>query len=76
MYPMNGSVFEGRQSRATAPAAAQKAMITEWPKVGRRANRWVMNTDSSVYDAAPRVALRTTEQTGGRGCKHASTGMP
>jgi hypothetical protein len=33
----------------TAPAAAQKAMIAEWPKVGRNANGWVMNTDSGVY---------------------------
>jgi hypothetical protein len=34
-----------------APAAAQKAIITEWPKVGRTANGWVMNTDSGVYGA-------------------------
>ena len=40
-----------RQALQTAPAAAQKALITEWPKVGRRANGWVMNTDSGVYGA-------------------------
>jgi hypothetical protein len=34
-----------------APAAAQKAIINEWPKVGRTANGWVMNTDSGVYGA-------------------------
>src|SRR6516162_11205420 len=40
-----------RQAMQTAPAAAQKAIITEWPKVGRTANGWVMNTDSGVYGA-------------------------
>jgi hypothetical protein len=40
-----------RQALQTAPAAAQKAMIAEWPKVGRNANGWVMNTDSGVYGA-------------------------
>jgi len=34
-----------------APATAQKALIAEWPKVGRTANGWVMNTDSGVYGA-------------------------
>jgi hypothetical protein len=34
-----------------APAAAQSALIAEWPKVGRNANGWVMNTDSGVYGA-------------------------
>jgi hypothetical protein len=34
-----------------APAAARKALIAEWPKVGRNANGWVMNTDSGVYGA-------------------------
>jgi hypothetical protein len=34
-----------------APAAAQLALIAEWPKVGRNANGWVMNTDSGVYGA-------------------------
>jgi hypothetical protein len=38
-----------RQALRTAPAAAQNALITEWPKVGRTANGWVMNTDSGVY---------------------------
>jgi hypothetical protein len=32
-----------------APAAAQKALIAEWPNVGRNTNGWVMNTDSGVY---------------------------
>jgi hypothetical protein len=40
-----------RQALQTAPAAAQKALVTEWPKVGRTANGWVMNTDSGVYGA-------------------------
>jgi hypothetical protein len=40
-----------RQALQTAPAAAVKAMIAEWPKVGRNANGWVMNTDSGVYGA-------------------------
>ena len=40
-----------RQALQTAPAAAQKALIAEWPKVGRNANGWVMNTDSGVYGA-------------------------
>jgi hypothetical protein len=40
-----------RQALQTAPAAAQKAINTEWPKVGRTANGWVMNTDSGVYGA-------------------------
>ena len=40
-----------RQALQTAPAAAQKALIAEWPKVGRHANDWVMNTDSGVYGA-------------------------
>ena len=40
-----------RQALETAPGAAEKALITEWPKVGRTANGWVMNTDSGVYGA-------------------------
>ena len=40
-----------RQALETASAAAQKAIVTEWPKVGRIANGWVMNTDSGVYGA-------------------------
>jgi hypothetical protein len=40
-----------RQALQTAAEAAQKAMIAEWPKVGRNANGWVMNTDSGVYGA-------------------------
>jgi hypothetical protein len=40
-----------RQALRNAPAAAQKAIITEWPKVGRTANGWVMNNDSGVYGA-------------------------
>jgi hypothetical protein len=40
-----------RQALETAPAAAQMAIIAEWPKVGRSANGWVMNTDSGVYGA-------------------------
>jgi len=41
-----------RQALQTAPAAAQKALIAEWRKVGRSANGWVMNTDSGVYGAS------------------------
>src|SRR5262249_11438326 len=37
-----------RQALQTAPAVAQSALIAEWPKVGRNANGWVMNTDSGV----------------------------
>jgi hypothetical protein len=40
-----------RQALQMAPAAAQLALIAEWPKVGRNANGWVMNTDSGVYGA-------------------------
>jgi hypothetical protein len=40
-----------RQALRMAPAAAQSALIAEWPKVGRNANGWVMNTDSGVYGA-------------------------
>jgi hypothetical protein len=40
-----------REALQAAPAAAQNAMIAEWPKVGRNANGWVMNTDSGVYGA-------------------------
>ena len=40
-----------RQALQTAPAAAQKALNAEWPRVGRHANGWVMNTDSGVYGA-------------------------
>ena len=40
-----------RQALQMAPAAAQAALIAEWPKVGRNANGWVMNTDSGVYGA-------------------------
>jgi hypothetical protein len=40
-----------RRALQTAPAAAQTALIAEWPKVGRNANGWVMNTDSGVYGA-------------------------
>jgi hypothetical protein len=40
-----------RQALQTAPATAQRALIAEWPKVGRHANGWVMNTDSGVYGA-------------------------
>jgi len=40
-----------RQALQTAPSAAQSALIAEWPKVGRNANGWVMNTDSGVYGA-------------------------
>jgi hypothetical protein len=40
-----------RQALQAAPAAAEEALIIEWPKVGRKANGWVMNTDSGVYGA-------------------------
>nr|WP_199045279.1 DUF1254 domain-containing protein [Dyella sp. ASV24] len=40
-----------RQALNGAPAAAKKTLIAEWPKVGRIANGWVMNTDSGVYGA-------------------------
>jgi hypothetical protein len=40
-----------RQALQTAPAAAQKALIAEWPKVGHNANGWMMNADSGVYGA-------------------------
>jgi hypothetical protein len=40
-----------RRALQMAPAAAQSALISEWPKVGRSANGWVMNTDSGVYGA-------------------------
>jgi hypothetical protein len=40
-----------RQALQTAPSAAEKALVAEWPKVGRNANGWVMNTDSGVYGA-------------------------
>jgi hypothetical protein len=40
-----------RQALQAAPDAAEKALIAEWPKVGRKANGWVMNTDSGVYGA-------------------------
>ena len=40
-----------REALQAAPATAQKALIAEWPKVGRTANGWVMNTDSGVYGA-------------------------
>ena len=40
-----------RQALWMAPAAAQSALTAEWPKVGRNANGWVMNTDSGVYGA-------------------------
>ena len=39
------------QALQMAPAAAQAALIAEWPKVGRNANGWVINTDSGVYGA-------------------------
>jgi len=38
-----------RQALQMAPAVAQSALIAEWPRVGRYANGWVMNTDSGVY---------------------------
>jgi hypothetical protein len=40
-----------RQALQTASAAGQKAIKAEWPRVGRTANGWVMNTDSGVYGA-------------------------
>jgi hypothetical protein len=40
-----------RQALQMAPDAGQSALIAEWPKVGRTANGWVMNTDSGVYGA-------------------------
>jgi hypothetical protein len=40
-----------RQALQTAPAVAEKALVAEWPKVGHKANGWVMNTDSGVYGA-------------------------
>jgi len=40
-----------RQALQTAPAAAEKALIAEWPKVGSKVNGWVMNTDSGAYGA-------------------------
>jgi hypothetical protein len=40
-----------RQALQTSPTTAQKAIIAEWPRVGRTANGWVMNTDSGVYGA-------------------------
>jgi hypothetical protein len=40
-----------REELQMAPAAAQSALIDEWPKVGRNTNGWVMNTDSGVYGA-------------------------
>jgi hypothetical protein len=40
-----------RKALQMAPAAGQSSLIAEWPKVGRNANGWVMNTDSGVYGA-------------------------
>jgi hypothetical protein len=40
-----------RQALEAAPAVAEKALVAEWPKVGHKANGWVMNTDSGVYGA-------------------------
>jgi hypothetical protein len=40
-----------RNALQMAPVAGQLALIAEWPKVGRTANGWVMNTDSGVYGA-------------------------
>jgi hypothetical protein len=40
-----------RNALQMASAASQSALIAEWPKVGRTANGWVMNTDSGVYGA-------------------------
>src|SRR5262245_23264828 len=40
-----------RNALQMAPLAGQSALIAEWPKVGRNANGWVMNTDSGVYGA-------------------------
>ena len=39
------------QALQTAPTVAERALIAEWPKVGRKLNGWVMNTDSGVYGA-------------------------
>jgi hypothetical protein len=41
-----------RQALQMTRDAAQSALIAEWPKVGRNANGWVMNTDSGVYGAS------------------------
>jgi hypothetical protein len=38
-----------REALQGAPATAQKALVAEWPRVGRTANGWVMNIDSGVY---------------------------
>jgi hypothetical protein len=40
-----------RQALQTAPTGGEKALVAEWPKVGHKANGWVMNTDSGVYGA-------------------------
>lgn len=40
-----------RQALQTAPAAAQKALTGKWANIARKANGWVMNTDSGVYGA-------------------------
>lgn len=40
-----------RQAMQMASASAQSALVAEWPRVGRNANGWVMNTDSGVYGA-------------------------
>jgi hypothetical protein len=40
-----------RDALKMAPAGAESALVAEWPKVGRNANGWVMNTDSGVYGA-------------------------
>jgi len=40
-----------RKALQMAPPGGQSALIAEWPKVGRNANGWVMNTDSGVYGA-------------------------
>jgi hypothetical protein len=40
-----------RQALQTASAAAQKAMTAKWANLARKANGWVMNTDSGVYGA-------------------------
>jgi hypothetical protein len=40
-----------RDALQTTPPAAQSALVAEWPRVGRNANGWVMNTDSGVYGA-------------------------
>ena len=39
------------QALQRAPTFGQSVLIAEWPKVGRTANGWVMNTDSGVYGA-------------------------